>query len=104
MASDPYSVMPAQSDMLGRIIEYTGNVIIGSGGFDMLVPTNGTLLVLQNVTWAGKQGFEKRPDDVVGSPTAILNEGTDKSVVLLALLRLAKPGCAIHGRRSRHVG
>lgn len=71
MASDPYSVMPAQTEMLGRIIEYTGNVIIGSGGLDMLVPTNGTLLVLQNVTWGGKQGFEKRPDDVVGSKTII---------------------------------
>lgn len=27
----------------------------------MLVPTNGTLLVLQNVTWGDKQGFQRRP-------------------------------------------
>lgn len=62
MPGDAYSVMPAQTDMLSRIIEYTGNVIIGSGGWDMLIPTNGTLLVLQNVTWNGKQGFQTRPD------------------------------------------
>ena len=57
--------MPAQSGLLASIIEYTGNVIIGTGGLDMLIPTNGTLLVLQNVTWNGRQGFERRPSEVV---------------------------------------
>jgi hypothetical protein len=58
---DPYSTMPATNDLFSRMIEYTGNVIIGSGGLDMLVPTNGTLLVLQNVTWGGVQGFQQKP-------------------------------------------
>lgn len=58
---DPYSAMPATENLLSRMIEYTGNVIIGSGALDMLIPTNGTLLVLQNVTWGGVQGFQRRP-------------------------------------------
>jgi len=65
MPGDAYSLLPAQSGMLSRIIEYTGNVIIGSGGLDMLMSTNGTLLVLQNVTWNGMQGFRERPGEVV---------------------------------------
>jgi carboxypeptidase D len=52
--------MPATNNLLSHMIEYTGNVIIGSGGLDMLIPTNGTLLVLQNVTWGGVQGFQRR--------------------------------------------
>lgn len=59
--TDSYSAPPASTNLLSRVIEYTGNVIIGSGGTDMLVPTNGTLLVLQNVTWGEKQGFQRRP-------------------------------------------
>jgi carboxypeptidase D len=58
---DAYSSPPASTNLLSRVIEYTGNVIIGSGALDMLIPTNGTLLVLQNVTWGDKQGFQKRP-------------------------------------------
>jgi carboxypeptidase D len=58
---EAYSLPPASTNLLSRVIEYTGNVIIGSGALDMLVPTNGTLLVLQNVTWGGRQGFRRRP-------------------------------------------
>ena len=43
------------------MIEYTDNVIIGSGGLDMLIPTNGTLMILQQTMWQGLQGFKKRP-------------------------------------------
>ena len=67
VAGDPYSAMPATNNLLSRMIEYTSNVIIGSGGLDMLIPTNGTLLVLQNVTWDGVQGFQRRP----GKPVRI---------------------------------
>jgi carboxypeptidase D len=59
--------MPATNNLLSRMIEYTSNVIIGSGGLDMLIPTNGTLLVLQNVTWEGVQGFQRRP----GKPVSL---------------------------------
>lgn len=47
------------------MIEYTNNVIIGVGGLDALIPTNGTLMALQNVTWHGKQGLQKWPDEKV---------------------------------------
>jgi len=47
------------------MIEYTGNVIIGSGGLDMLIPTNGTLLILQQTTWQGMQGFQQQPNSPV---------------------------------------
>lgn len=58
---DPYSPPPASTDLLTRMIEYTDNVIIGSGGLDMLIPTNGTLMILQQTMWQGLQGFKKRP-------------------------------------------
>lgn len=48
--------------------EYTSNVIIGSGGLDMLIPTNGTLLILQQTEWQGMLGFQRAPDSPVGSP------------------------------------
>lgn len=64
---DPYSEPPAMINLLSRVIEYTNNVIIGSGGLDLLVPTNGTLLALQNVTWGGSQGFQERPSRRVSS-------------------------------------
>jgi carboxypeptidase D len=64
--------MPATNNLFSRMIEYTGNVIIGSGGLDMLIPTNGTLLVLQNVTWGGLQGFQRRPEKPVGLLSAVL--------------------------------
>ncbi|RFU30803.1 hypothetical protein B7463_g5546, partial [Scytalidium lignicola] len=35
----------------------------GVGGLDYILPVNGTLLSLQNVTWNGKQGFESYPGD-----------------------------------------
>jgi len=50
------------------MIEYTGNVIIGSGGLDMLIPTVGTLLILQQTTWQGMQGFQRAPDSPVSCP------------------------------------
>ena len=36
-------------------------MIIASGGRDFLVPANGTLMVVQNMTWNGLQGFQKDP-------------------------------------------
>ena len=62
---DPFSPPPASTDLLTRMIEYTGNVIIGSGGLDMLIPTNGTLLILQQTTWQGMQGFQQQPNSPV---------------------------------------
>jgi hypothetical protein len=67
LLGDPYSPPPASTDLLTRMIEYTGNVIIGSGGLDMLIPTVGTLLILQQTTWQGLQGFQGPPDSEVST-------------------------------------
>lgn len=47
--------------VLKNVIEATNNVLIGVGGLDFLLPANGTLLALNNVTWNGVQGFTKPP-------------------------------------------
>ena len=54
---------PASDGVLQHVIETTNNVWIGSGELDFLLNTNGTLLAIQNVTWNGQQGFQKRPVD-----------------------------------------
>ena len=51
----------ALSDVLPRVIERTNKTIIGQGGLDFIIITNGTLLAIQNMTWAGTQGFSKPP-------------------------------------------
>ncbi|MCJ1314230.1 hypothetical protein MMC25_007910 [Agyrium rufum] len=60
---NPYdtSDFPTQNGIFTNIIERTNNVIVASGKLDMLVPNNGTLIVLQNTTWNGMQGFQKDP-------------------------------------------
>ena len=55
------SLGPAQNGVLARVIEYTNNTIIGVGNLDYILPTNGTLAALQNVTWNGKQGLQEYP-------------------------------------------
>ena len=57
------SLGPAQNDVLAHVIDTLNNTYIGVGELDFLLPTNGTLLALQNMTWGGKQGFQKRPND-----------------------------------------
>ncbi|KAE9967794.1 hypothetical protein EG327_011300 [Venturia inaequalis] len=52
---------PGRDGALQRVIEYTNNVIIGSGNLDFVLPTNGSLLSLQNVTWNGLQGLQSYP-------------------------------------------
>ena len=55
------SLGPAQNGVLARVIEHTNNTIIGVGNLDYILPTNGTLTSLQNVTWNGKQGLQAYP-------------------------------------------
>lgn len=55
---------------LQRVIEHTNNVIIANGDLDMAVPTNGTLLALQNLTWNGVQGFSHPPTQPLWVPKA----------------------------------
>ena len=48
---------------LPHVIERTGNVILAQGSMDALLPTNGVLLGIQNMTWNGVMGFHSRPQD-----------------------------------------
>jgi carboxypeptidase D len=62
------SLGPAQNGVLQRVIEHTNNTIIGSGDLDMLLSTNGTLLVIQNMTWHGVQGLQEYPSTLLYAP------------------------------------
>lgn len=52
---------PAAFGALPSVIERTGNVIIAVGELDFLITSNGTLAVINNMTWQGTQGFEESP-------------------------------------------
>src|SRR6185312_8967001 len=54
---------PSSNHVLGRVIDGTQNVIIGHGALDFGLIANGTLMIIQNMTFGGKQGFHKRPDE-----------------------------------------
>ena len=60
-SSGDQSVGPAQDGVLQHVIETTNNTIIGVGNLDYILPANGTLLALQNLTWNGDQGFSSPP-------------------------------------------
>ena len=55
--------LPSALDPLPKVIDKTKNVVIGNGNLDFLLMTNGTLATIQNMTWGGKQGFQKRPSE-----------------------------------------
>lgn len=57
------SLGPAQDGVLQHVIEHTNNTIIGVGGLDYILPTNGTLLAIQNMTWNGVQGLQSPPTE-----------------------------------------
>lgn len=52
---------PAAFDVLPAVIERTANVVIANGELDFLITSNGTLAVINNMTWQGAQGFEESP-------------------------------------------
>lgn len=52
---------PAAFNVLPSVIQRTGNVIIANGELDFLITSNGTLAVINNMTWQGVQGFEESP-------------------------------------------
>lgn len=52
---------PSAWTVLPSVIERTGNVIIGNGELDFLITSNGTLAVINNMTWNGAQGFKSAP-------------------------------------------
>lgn len=48
-------------EVLSRVIEKSERSVVQHGTYDMIVLYNGTALVLQNMTWHGKQGFQNPP-------------------------------------------
>ena len=48
---------------LPHVIDATKNVMIVHDALDFLLPANGALLGIQNMTWGGKQGFQTIPTD-----------------------------------------
>ena len=52
---------PSANTVLGGVIDRTQNVIIGHGELDFVLLANQTLLAIQNMTWGGKLGFQKKP-------------------------------------------
>lgn len=57
----PVASQPSSYGALPSVIERTNNVIVGNGELDFLIMSNGTLAVLNNMTWNGQQGFSASP-------------------------------------------
>ena len=53
---------PASQPVLPKVIETTGNVLLGHGERDFVLTTAGTLLAIQNITWGGERGFQTEPN------------------------------------------
>ncbi|KAI9775698.1 MAG: hypothetical protein M1835_005728 [Candelina submexicana] len=54
---------PSGLSVLPSVIERSKRTIIGHGLLDMLLISNGTLLMIQNMTWNRAQGFTSKPSD-----------------------------------------
>jgi carboxypeptidase D len=48
--------------VLPQVIEATNRVLVSNAQLDFVIITDGTLLAIQNMTWAGKLGFETKPE------------------------------------------
>ncbi|KAK0754598.1 carboxypeptidase cpdS precursor [Schizothecium vesticola] len=64
----------ATDSVLPHVIDTTKNVIIAHGALDFVLIANGTLLVLQNMTWGGKVGFQRPPTEPFYVPNSWLNQ------------------------------
>lgn len=58
--------------VLPQVIEETNRVLVSNGDLDMIIITNGTLLSIQNMTWGGKLGFQRRPSTPINIHTSDL--------------------------------
>lgn len=54
---------PPSKRELPNVIDKTKNVMLVQGGTDFILPPNGVLLAVQNMTWGGQMGFQSRPSD-----------------------------------------
>ncbi|KAJ7629257.1 carboxypeptidase cpdS [Mycena polygramma] len=57
-AGDGDTSPPSSAAVLPHVIERLNKTLIVSGHLDFLLPTNGTLLAIQNMTWNGALGFQ----------------------------------------------
>ncbi|CCU81548.1 cpdS/carboxypeptidase [Blumeria hordei DH14] len=55
--------LPSGVSVLPGVIERSKRTIIAHGDLDMVLIANGTLLMIQNMTWGGAQGFTSQPRD-----------------------------------------
>jgi carboxypeptidase D len=68
---------PSALSVLPSVIERSKRTIIAHGNLDFILLANGTLMTIQNMTWNGKQGFEKKPKQDFYVPYhRELNQGT----------------------------
>lgn len=54
---------PSGLSILPGVIEKLNKTIIAHGALDYILIANGTLLMIQNMTWNGAQGFSSKPSD-----------------------------------------
>lgn len=54
---------PSGLSVLPSVIERLNKTIISHGALDYILIANGTLLMIQNMTWGGAQGFQSKPSD-----------------------------------------
>ncbi|KAG0645168.1 putative serine carboxypeptidase [Hyphodiscus hymeniophilus] len=54
---------PSGVSVLPGVIERSKRTIIGHGALDMILVSNGTLMMIQNMTWNGAQGFQTKPTE-----------------------------------------
>ena len=59
---------PSGWTVLPHVIDATQNVIVHMGALDYILPANGILLGLQNMTWGGKLGLQTAPSDPLYVP------------------------------------
>ncbi|KAI4191778.1 MAG: hypothetical protein LQ348_003430, partial [Seirophora lacunosa] len=52
---------PSGLSVLPSVIERLERTVVAHGALDMILIANGTLLMIQNMTWGGAQGFQQRP-------------------------------------------
>ncbi|GAB0134607.1 hypothetical protein EsDP_00002972 [Epichloe bromicola] len=67
---------PPSKYELPNVIDKTRNVIYVHGGMDFMLPVNGLLLGIQNMTWGGQRGFQSRPTDPFYVPVWALGDPT----------------------------
>jgi carboxypeptidase D len=54
---------PSGLSVLPRVIEKNNRTVIGHGMLDFILLANGTLMMIQNMTWNGAQGFSSYPEN-----------------------------------------